>query len=278
MTTSQHISRSQPELEDGENFLAYVPFDHSLKLPDGEQFHVTTKPEWRWNFIHKNRFPLDKDSPEHVEKYFNTGTNWTGEVAPGIFEIYYDYNLMAGLHIIASKPWICYVNKLENTVFAKLFEPYSDKLEYEHGVNVAIYNSGMETGYLETEVKTPIHTLQAGESFEYQEIQAAAKVLSLPVLDINRVGVITEKLNFDDEKNTLSGEYGVFIEGKAVIQLLNKKDKIRKEIPLTDTDPFHPFSLEFILKKQRRVSHVKLLIKDKNHNNQLLDSYDIINY
>ena len=148
MTTSQHISRSEPDLTDGENFTAYVPFSSKYKMPDGEQYHINVTPESHWRYVHRNRFPLDKNNPEHVKKYFNKGTNWEGEVAPGIFKIHFDYNLMGGFHIISSEQWVCYVNEITKTVFAKIIEPYKPELTYEEGVNIAIFNSGMETGVL----------------------------------------------------------------------------------------------------------------------------------
>lgn len=55
----------------------------------------------------------------------------------------------------------------------------------------------METGYLETEVKTLIYTLKSGENFNYKEIHGAAIIASLPVLGVNTTGVTTKKMTFD---------------------------------------------------------------------------------
>lgn len=271
MTSSQHVSRSKAELTDGENFVAYIPFNKNLKLEDGEQFHISTKPEWRWRYVNNNRMPLDKSNPEHVEKYFNIGTNWTGEVAPGVFEIHYDYFLMAGFHMIASKPWICYANKLKNTVFVKIFEPYNSNLEYEFGINIAVYNSGMETGYLETEVKTPLYNLKPGDSFDYLEIQAAAKVVSLPVLDVNKTGVITKNLSFNKESQTISGDYGVFVDGKAMLQLIDSSGGIMKELFVKEVNPLKAFSFEMKLDNKPTVFSVKLVVKETSNEIRLLD-------
>jgi len=275
MTSSQHVSRSKPELTDGENFVTYIPFSKDLKLEDGEQFHISTKPEWHWNFVNKNRMPLDKSNPEHLEKYFNIGTNWTGEVAPGIFEIHYDYYLMAGFHMIASKPWICYANKLNNTVFAKIFEPYNDNLDYEFGINIAVYNSGMETGYLETEVKTPLYDLKPGDSFDYLEIQAAAKVVSLPVLDVNKTGIITKKLSLNKESKNISGDYGVFIEGKAVLQFIDVSGNVIKEVFIKEVNPLKAFSFEMKLNNLTNIFQINLAVKEANDQIRLLDSLNL---
>lgn len=271
--TSQHPSRSKPELEDGENFLAYIPFDENLKLSNEKPFEITATPEARWNFINRNRFPLDKNNPEHVAKYFNHGTNWKGEVVPGVYELHYDYNLMGGFHIISSKSWICYVNKLENTAFVKLFEPYNKDLNYEFGANAEIYNSGLETGYLETEIKTPIYILQPNESFEYFEIQAAATIASTPILDVNKTGIITKRLNLNVSKNELAGEYGVFIEGEAFLQFKNKTNQILKEIDLAAVNPLQAFTFNIAFEWQQDIVMMELLIKDKNNQLHLLDSY-----
>jgi hypothetical protein len=275
MTTSQHISRSQAELEDGENFRAYIPFDEKLKMPDGEQYHINVTPESRWRYVNRNRMPLDKNNPEHVKKYFNHGTNWNGEVAPGIFEIEYDYNLMGGFHMISSKNWLCYVNKINNTAFVKIMEPFDPSLEYDFGVNAAIYNSGMLTGYLETEVKTPIHTLLPGESFDYQEIQGAAKIVSTPILDVNRTGIITQKLNFDRSTSAFIGQYGVFIEGTAILRLLDKSEGIVKEMVLEEVNPLKAFSLKYIFGSTGKAFSSQLLIKDGEGKEYLLDSLSL---
>lgn len=271
MTTSQHISRSKPELEDGENFRAYIPFDEKYKMPDGEQYHINVTPESRWRYVNRNRMPLDKNNPEHVEKYFNHGTNWNGEVAPGIFEIEYDYNLMGGFHMVSSKNWLCYVNKTNNTAFVKIMEKYDPSLEYAFGVNAAIYNSGMVTGYLETEVKTPIHTLLPGESFDYQEIQGAAKVGSTPVLDVNMAGIITKKLAFNSDQ--FSGEYGVFIEGKAILRLFDEEGEKIKDFPQGDVNPLQVFTLNYLLAESEKGSTCQLIIIDDKDKEHLLDSF-----
>lgn len=238
--TSQQTSRSSPDLEDGENFLVYIPFDKNNKLSNGDYFDIKTTPQNRWNFINRNRFPISKNNPEHVEKYFNTGTNWTGEVAPGIFELHYDFNLMSGFHINSSKSWICFVDKINMTAFAKIFEPYDTNKNYEYGLNMEIYNSGLETGYLETEVKTPIYTIAPGESFKYKETQAAAKIISLPILEVNNSGVITEKLNFISEK--IKGKYGVFIKGTGYVKI--KSNSSEEIIELGKVNPLEAFILE----------------------------------
>ncbi|MDO7135995.1 hypothetical protein [Algibacter lectus] len=270
--TSQHPTRSNLNLEDGENFLAYLPFSENLKLPNGKQFEITTSPQNRWNFINKNRFPIDKNNQEHLKKYFNTGTNWKGEVAPGVFEMHYDYNLMAGFQMIASKSWICYVNKLENAVFVKIFEHYNKNLNYEYGVNAEIYNSGMETGYLETEIKTPIYHLKPNEHFDYFEIQAAAKIKALPILEVNKTGVITKNISFDEENKMLSGEYGVFIEGEVLIHLKDTSDKLIKEISIEQVSPLKALSFQIPFKWDLNINKIELIIKDKSGKIHHLDN------
>lgn len=272
MTTSQHVSRSKPELTDGENFTAYVPFDSTYKMPDGEPYHINVTPESHWRYVHRNRFPLDKNNPEHVEKYFNHGTNWKGEVAPGVFKIHFDYNLMGGFHIVSSEQWVCYVNEITKTVFAKIIEPYDPKLEYEEGVNIAIFNSGMETGYLETEVKTPIYALGPGESFDYKEIHGAAQVLSTPILDVNMAGAVTQRLNFSDPSK-LSGQYGVFHEGQAILRVMHEGGEIMEEITLENVNPLEAYALEYDLEKDPIVSTIQLWIKAGDGTNYLLDTY-----
>ncbi len=275
--TSQHPSRSKPELEDGENFLVYIPVSKDDKLPNGEPYELSVTPKSRWNFINKNRFPLDKNNQDHLRKYYNQGTNWKGEVVPGIFELHYDYNLMGGLQIISSKSWICFVDKLEKTAFVKILEPYNKELNYEYGVNVEVYNSGLETGYLETEIKTPIYKLHPGESFDYYEIQGAAKITSTPILDVNKTGVITQKLHLNNYTNMISGAYGVFVKGEAILFFKNKAEEIIDEIELGNVNPLEAFSFERVLKKKGDIAVIDLYIKG-NDDLQLLDKFVITEF
>ena len=273
MISSQHPSRSKPILEDGENFLAYFPFSEKYKLPNGEQYEITATPDTRWQYVDRNRMKLDKKNPEHVKKYYNHGTNWTGEVAPGIFEIHYDYYLMAGFHMVSSESWLCYVNKLNKTVFAKIFEPYNPDLEYEGGVNATVFSSGMETGYLETEVKTPIYTLKSGENFNYKEIHGAAKIASLPVLAVNTTGVTTKKMTFDSTNNSISGEYGVFREGILVLRITTNLGKTDEKNILQNVNPLKAVSFNYSLNNLSQTSLFELFVKDESGIYYLLDTY-----
>ncbi|WP_281614871.1 hypothetical protein [Flammeovirga sp. SubArs3] len=269
MLSSQHQSWSDVKKQDGENFVAYIPFSPELQLPDGKQYHINVTPESHWRFVNRRRFPLDKNNPEHVEKFYNIGTNWTGEVAPGIFEIYFDYNMMGGFHIISSSSWVCYANKLENKVFAKYFEKYDPKLKYDHDVNIAIYNSGLETGYLETEVKTPIYTLKGGEEFTFKETHAAAQVLSLPVLSLNETGVVTNKLTYDSKEHKVTAQYGTFIQGELLLQCFNDKNKLIEDIQLHQVSPLKGIDLNTVVPE--RTSFVKIIVVDKDKKEHVLD-------
>ena len=270
MFSSQHVSWTDSKLQDGENFRAYIPFSKDLKLPSGEQFEISATPEQRWRYINRNRFKLDKNNLEHVKKYFNKGTNWKGEVAPGIYEVTYDYNMMAGLHIISSKSWVCYVNKTNNTAFAKIMEPYNPELEYDHGINMAIFCSGLETGYLETEVKTPLFTIAANESATYKEIHGAAKIENSPVLNVTLAGITTKKLSYSSKTKTLKGTYGVFIEGKAVLLLFDKQKNEQTEIILGDVNPLKVFRVKEVLQKEFK--QVKLVVRSIKSKEYVLDA------
>lgn len=272
MFSSQHVSWTDSKLQDGENFRAYIPFSKDLKLPSGKQFEISATPEQRWRYINRNRFKLDKNNSEHVKKYFNKGTNWKGEVAPGIYEVTYDYNMMAGLHIISSKSWVCYVNKTNNTAFAKIMEPYNPELEYDHGINMAIFCSGLETGYLETEVKTPLFTIAAKESATYKEIHGAAKIENSPVLNVTLAGITTKKLSYSSKTKTLKGSYGVFVEGKAVLILFDKQKNERKEIILGDVNPLKVFHVKEVLQKEFK--QVKLVVRSIKSKEYVLDTLD----
>lgn len=269
--SSQHVSETELGLHDGENYVAYVPFDKNLKLPNGDQFEITTNPDMRWQYLNRNRFKLDKNNPEHVEKYYNHGTNWNGEVAPGIYEVAYDYNQMAGIHMIASESWLCYVNKKTNTAFAKIMEPYNPELEYDHGLNNAIFCSGLSEGYIETEVQTPLYNLEPNESFKYREIHGAAQIENAPVLNVNLAGITTKKIAFANSGNSIEGSYGVFTEGNAMLQF-KKGDEILKSYNLGAVNPLQVFKVNVAIEKIEYFDTIQIVIIDANKYELLLDA------
>ncbi len=271
--SSQHISETKRGLHDGENYVAYVPFDEKLKLPNGKQFEITTNPDQRWRYLNRNRFKLDKNNPEHLEKYYNHGTNWNGEVAPGIFEVEYDYNQMAGLHIIASDSWLCYVNKKTNTAFAKIMEAYDPRLEYDQGLNNAIFCSGLSEGYIETEVQTPLYNLAPNQSFKYREIHGAAQIDNGPVLSVNMAGIITKKMSFIEAEKKITGTYGVFNEGKAILQF-KTGDTILKSQELQEVNPLKIFKLNIAVDTpDHHLDTVQIVIIDINKKETVLDTF-----
>ncbi|NJB81644.1 hypothetical protein [Wenyingzhuangia aestuarii] len=270
MISSQHVSRSNPNLTDGENYVAYVPFSKEYLLPNGKQYQVMSSPEARWRYINRNRFKLDKNNPEDVAKYYNHGTNWKGEVAPGIYEVEYDYNLMAGFHIVSSESWICYVNKTNNTAFAKIMEPYDSSLEYDHGLNMAIFCSGLETGYLETEVKTPLYTLQPLESFDYKEIHGAAKIQNTPVLGVTMAGITTQKLSC--KNGQVLGSYGVFVASSAYLVSEDDKGVEIDRIFIEKVNPLQPFNVHVNYTKLFKT--LKLVLIDENNKEYELDKFN----
>jgi hypothetical protein len=272
--SSQHVSESELGLHDGENYVAYIPFDENIKLPNDELFEITTNPDQRWQYLNRNRFKLDKNNPEHVEKYYNHGTNWKGEVAPGIYEVEYDYNQMAGIHMIASESWLCYVNKKTNTAFAKIMEPYNPELEYDHGLNNAIFCSGLSEGYIETEVQTPLYDLAPNESFNYREIHGAAQIDNAPVLNVNLAGVTTKKLTFANSRNNIEGTYGVFKEGMAVLQF-KTGGTVLKSQELQAVNPLEVFDLNVAVGKPEHFDTVHVILVDVDKNEIILDTLSV---
>ncbi|NIJ45337.1 hypothetical protein FHR24_001805 [Wenyingzhuangia heitensis] len=270
MISSQHVSRSKPELTDGENFVAYIPFSKEYLLPNGKQYQVMSSPEARWKYINKNRFKLNKNNPEDVAKYYNHGTNWKGEVAPGIYEVEYDYNLMAGFHIVSSESWICYVNKTNNTAFAKMMEPYDTSLAYDHGLNMAIFCSGLETGYLETEVKTPLYNLKPSESFDYKEIHGAAKIQNTPVLAVTMAGITTQKLNC--ENGQVLGSYGIFVASSAYLVAENEKGVEIDRIFIEKVNPLQPLNVHVHYTKL--FNKLKIVLVDGDNKEYELDKFN----
>ncbi|WP_299255630.1 hypothetical protein [uncultured Aquimarina sp.] len=274
--SSQHVSETELGLHDGENYVAYVPFNKDLKLPNGEQFEITTNPDQRWRYLNRNRFKLDKNNPKHIEKYYNHGTNWNGEVAPGIYEIEYDYNQMAGIHMIASESWLCYVNKKTSTAFAKIMEPYNPKLEYDHGLNNAVFCSGLSEGYIETEVQTPLYELSPNESFNYKEIHGAAQIEDAPVIAVNLAGITTKKLTVSKNSNIITGKYGVFSEGKTSLKVMDMNGKIIQVKELQEVNPLEVFYLNTTIELAKQAASIVVYIKNVDGKEILLD-HTIIN-
>ncbi len=137
-------------------------------------------------------------------------------------------------------------------------------------MNLAIFNSGIVTGYLETEVKTPIHYLVPGESCDYNEIHGAVKNLTTPVLGVNLAEIITQKLSC--KKSIITEQYGIFNEGRAILRFLDNSDKLVTEVVLEEVNPLRAFPFEYLMKNMGNVAKAELYIEGIHKELHLLDS------
>ena len=158
-------------------------------------------------------FPINPDS-----RYGSRGVRvsaesdaWKGEVAAGIFGVQFlpeNKKIFADSH----QGWICYVDEQEGRAYAKTFDLFPGESYPDQGAHVEVWING-DPLYLEVEVVSPVVELAPnGGSYTFIEDWWAAKVNG-PILAVNRVGAMAQKLRLDGGKATATA--GVFHEGTA---------------------------------------------------------------
>ena len=189
-------------------------------------------------------FPFSENSvfgDKHV-KWSASSKAWKGEVAPGVYGVQF---LAEGKKIFADAPegWICYADQRDGYIYAKTFEIYSGA-EYPNGgatVETWINNDPL---YLEVEVMGPVEPIPAnGGKTTFTEDWWAAKVRT-PVLDVNTVGAIAQKMAYNEAAKTFSGIYGVFYRGTVRIAFLNGERAILSEGQSHAVTPLEEFQLQ----------------------------------
>jgi hypothetical protein len=175
-------------------------------------------------------FPINPNSvygQSGVSQHDSSGV-WKGEIASGVYGVQFNTDG----HLIYSDPhkgWIAYASLSDTVVFAKTFDIF-EGAHYPDSARVTVYVSGpFPPVYLEVEVKSPIVELAPnGGSYTFTENWWAAKVRA-PILEVNSIGAIANRLSYNSATQILSAIYGIFYEGTANVVFLDGNGHILSE-------------------------------------------------
>jgi hypothetical protein len=205
-----------------------------------------------------------------------SSTAWKGEVAPGVYGAQF---VADNTKIFAdpSKGWIAYTSLSDTVVFARTF-PIFEGMQYpDNGARVTVYVSGSSSPlYMEVEVKGPVVALAAaGGNYTFTENWWAAKVRA-PVLDVDSVGAIANRLSYNATTQSLSAIYGVFYQGTAKIVFVDAQDQLLTEGQLHTVSPLTEFQLQETVSIPKGAKLAKVQIYNtKNELIGVLESMDV---
>jgi flagellar hook assembly protein FlgD len=203
-------------------------------------------------------------------------TAWKGEVAPGVYGVQF---VAENKKIFADpdKGWIAYTSLSDTVVFARTF-PIFEGMQYpDNGARVTVYvSSNSAPLYMEVEVKGPVVTLAAaGGNYTFTENWWAAKVRA-PVLDVDSVGAIANRLSYNATTQSLSAIYGVFYQGTAKIAFVDAQDQLLAQGQEHTVSPLMEFQLQEIVAIPKGAKTAKVQIYNtKNELIGVLESIDV---
>jgi hypothetical protein len=174
-------------------------------------------------------FPINPNSVYEQSGVSPQGPSsaWKGEVAPGVYGVQFASDNQK-IYSDPHKGWIAYTSLSDTVVFARTFDLFEDA-QYPDDARVTVYVSGASALYMEVEVKSPIVDLSSGGgSYTFTENWWAAKVRA-PILEVNSVGAIANRLSYNSATQILSAIYGVFHEGTAKVVFLDINSQILSE-------------------------------------------------
>jgi Secretion system C-terminal sorting domain len=189
-------------------------------------------------------FPLNPNSVygKSGVSYARTSNAWKGTVVPGVYGVQF---VPDNQKIFAdpSDGWIVYANLSDSTVFARTFPVFEGAQYPDNGSRASVYVSGNDPAYMEIEVTGPLADLAAGGgSYTFTEQWWAAKVLA-PVIYVDSVGAIAQRLSYDRVSRLMSAKYGVFYAGFAGVVFLNSNGQIVGEGAKHPITPLAEFDL-----------------------------------
>ena len=186
----------------------------------------------------------------------------------------------------ASAGWLAVVNGQKNVAIVENFPYFADR-EYPDGASVEAWNDGPGTisrgafeqtladdphktpFFLESEVLSPLATLDPGQQFEFTVYWSPTSVPN-PVLDAVWAGAISEPLTGVTEGNqlTLRGVFGVFTPGTLEAQFANAIGQIIDHQTLAAVDPREVVRLDKTLSLPADAFRVSVLVRDAEGENR----------
>ncbi|MBN1397607.1 MAG: T9SS type A sorting domain-containing protein [Bacteroidetes bacterium] len=161
-------------------------------------------------------FPLNPSSVYGAGKTWTDGASnaWKGEISPGIYGVQFYPTPPSGSKIFSDsdKGWLAYAVASDTVVFARTFDIY-EGAHYPDSARLTVYVSNFPA-YMEIEAKFPLMDINPGERYTFTENWWTAKVRT-PIIDVNSIGAVAQKVTYDSTTHTLSAVYGVFHKGIA---------------------------------------------------------------
>lgn len=205
-----------------------------------------------------------------------SSTAWKGEVAPGVYGVQF---VADNTKIFADpdKGWIAYTSLSDTVVYARTF-PVFEGMQYpDNGARTTVYVSGSSVPlYMEVEVKGPVVALAAnGGNYTFTENWWAAKVRA-PVLDVDSVGAIANRLSYNSTTQSLSAIYGVFYAGTAKIAFVDAQGQLLSEGQPHIVTPLMEFQLQENVAIPDSAKKVEVLVyNSKDELAGVLESVDV---
>ncbi|MGQ9732226.1 MAG: DUF4380 domain-containing protein [Candidatus Zipacnadales bacterium] len=160
--------------------------------------------------------------------------------------------------------WIAHVDEIHNMAYIKRFD-VAKLAEYpDRGSTVEVFTSNTHS-YMEVEVLSELIGLKPGESYTVTRNWYAAAVPG-PIISTSKVGAVNTALAIKEVEGKLevTGVFGVFAEGKAVLASANAEGKVLDEIVTFPASPIAPLAIEEQI--QRPKSGELLVLELKNAN------------
>ena len=203
-------------------------------------------------------------------------TAWKGEVAPGVYGVQF---VAENKKIFAdpNKGWIAYTSLSDTVVFARTFPIFEGAKYPDNGARVTVYvSSNSPPWYMEVEVKGPVVALAAaGGNYTFTEDWWAAKVRA-PVLDVDSVGAIANRLSYNSTTQSLSAIYGVFYQGTAKVVFVDAQGRLLTEGQSHIVSPLTEFQLQEIVGIPKGAKLAKVQVYNtKNELIGVLESLDV---
>jgi hypothetical protein len=222
-------------------------------------------------------FPLNASSIYGASGIMTDGSSnaWKGEIAPGIYGVQFYPTPPYGKKVFAdpNKGWLAYSVVSDTVVFAKTFDVYEGS-HYPDSARVTVYVSNTPA-YMEIEVKFPLIDIGPGERYTYAENWWTAKVRA-PILDVNPIGAIAQRLSYDSTMHTLSAIYGVFHKGNAKVVFKDEAGSVLSEVQQYSVSPFMEVRLDDTLSVPENTKRIEFQVFNPEGDLiGILDSADI---
>jgi len=160
--------------------------------------------------------------------------------------------------------WIGHVDEIHNMAYIKRFDVAKLNEFPDQGSTVEVYTSGT-LSYMEVEVLSELFKLKPGENRTVTRDWFAAAMPG-PMVEVGKVASVNEplKLAEADGKLALTGTFGVFAEGKAILSSADEQGKTKDEILTFPASPVAPLAIKEQFERPKNATQLVLDLKNAN--------------